>query len=273
MLTFEEKIKFELLCRETAAEGLDGQGIGTFSEKRMHKTLKRYICPDEECHEIRIKPDGSAAVCGDGEVKKAESGKGGYIADIYYDGKIFEIQTGSFYPMKAKIKFYLDATDFDVTVVHPLIAEKWSVWIDPETGDLTPRRRSPKKERLTDLLPELFWLSEFLDNKRLFFRIPMLEAEEYRLLDGWSRDRKKGAGRYERIPIGLIDEVCFRADEIVPAVMSEILPDEFGSSELSKLLRLKGRKLSASIKLLVTMGVIERGEKKGKSFVYRRIKK
>ena len=74
-MTFEEKMKFELLCRETAAEGLEGQGIGTFSEKRMHKTLKRYICPDEECHEIRIKPDGSAAVCRDGEKKKAESGR------------------------------------------------------------------------------------------------------------------------------------------------------------------------------------------------------
>jgi hypothetical protein len=239
----------------------------------MHKTLKRYICPDPECHEIRIKPDGSAAVCRDGETKKAESGKGGYIADIYSDGKIFEIQTGSFYPMKAKIKFYLDATDFDVTVVHPLIAEKWSVWIDPETGDLTPRRRSPKKERLTDLLPELFWLSEFLDNDRLLFKIPMLEAEEYRLLDGWSRDRKKGSVRYERIPIGLIDVASFRADEIVNEITSEILPDEFGSAEISKILRLKGRKLSASVKLLTTMGIIERGEKKGRSFVYRRIKR
>ena len=157
--------------------------------------------------------------------------------------------------------------------MHPLIVEKWSVWIDPETGDLTPRHRSPKKERLTDLLPELFWLSEFLDNERLFFKIPMIEAEEYRILDGWSSDRKKGSGRYERIPIGIIDVANFRADEIVNEITSEILPDEFGSAEISKILRLKGRKLSASIKLLTTMGIIERGEKKGRSFVYRRIKR
>ena len=273
MLTFEEKLNFELLCREIAAGELNGEGIGTFSEKRMHKTLKKYVCPDESCHEIRIKPDGSAVSFAPGEPKRAESGKGGYIADVYSEGKILEIQTGSFYPMKSKIRFYLESTDFEVTVVHPLIAEKWSVWIDPETGDVTPRRRSPKKERLTDLLPELFWLSEFLENDKLFFRIPMLEAEEYRLLDGWSRDKKRGSARYERIPIGLVDEFVFRADEIVYSIVSDILPDEFGMTELSKLLRLKGRRLSASVKLMTLAGVIERGEKKGRSYVYRRIRK
>ena len=60
MITSEERLRFESLCRTVAAEGLEGGGIGTVSEKRMHKTLKRYICPDEGFHEARIKADGVA---------------------------------------------------------------------------------------------------------------------------------------------------------------------------------------------------------------------
>ena len=114
----ESKLIFDGICRSVAAEGLEGAGIGTMAEKRMHKALKRYICPDESCHEVRIKPDGTAST---EDREKAESGRGGYIADIYKDGEIFEIQTAGFYPLKKKIEFYLKNTDFKVTVVHPLV--------------------------------------------------------------------------------------------------------------------------------------------------------
>ena len=95
MIENSGKIRFDSVCRAVAAEGLSGEGIGTMAEKRMHKALKRYICEDESCHEVRIKPDGSASTL---DREKAESGRGGYIADIYEDGKIFEIQTAGFYP-------------------------------------------------------------------------------------------------------------------------------------------------------------------------------
>ena len=32
--------------------------------------------------------------------------------------------------------------------------------------------------------------------------------EEYRLLNGWSRDKKRGSSRYDRIPSRLVEEVC-----------------------------------------------------------------
>ena len=178
MINDSDKLRFDSICRAVAAEGLSGEGIGTMAEKRMHKALKRYICEDESCHEVRIKPDGAPST---ESRERAESGRGGYIADIYENGKIFEIQTGGFYPLKKKIEFYLKNTDFKITVVHPLVECKWSVWVDPETGETTPRRRSPKKEKLVDLLPETFWLSDFLDSDRLYFLSPIIEAEEYRM--------------------------------------------------------------------------------------------
>ena len=262
----ENKLIFDSICRSVAAEGLLGEGIGTMAEKRMHKALKRYICPDESCHEVRIRPDGTPST---EDREKAESGRGGYIADIYKDGEIFEIQTAGFYPLKKKIEFYLKNTDFRVTVVHPLVECKWSVWVDPETGETTPRRRSPKKEKPTDLLPEIFWLSEFLDSDRLYFRAPIIEAEEYRMLDGWSRDKKKGSTRYERIPVSLIDEVEFGAEE-VKNLLPDTLDAEFTAAEFSKATGLRGRKAYSALKLMCLICAVEKGEKKGRSFVYKR---
>ena len=261
-----DKLRFDSICREVAAEGISGEGIGTMAEKRMHKALKRYICLDESCHEVRIKPDGTPSI---EDRERAESGRGGYIADIYKDGEIFEIQTAGFYPLKKKIEFYLKHTDFKVTVVHPLVQCKWSVWVSPETGETTPRRRSPKKEKLCDLLPEIFWLSDFLDSDRLFFRALIIEAEEYRMLDGWSRDKKKGSTKYEKIPVSLIDEVTFSVKEIADLV-PDALEKEFTATEFSKVMGFRGRKAYSALKLFCLAGIIEKGEKKGRSFVYRR---
>ncbi len=264
-MTELDKKRFESICLSVAAEGLDAGGIGTMSEKRMHKALKRYICPEENYHEIRIKPDGSVSYD-----ENDKSGRGGYIADIYSDGKIFEVQTGSFYPLQSKIKFYLENTDFDVTVVHPIIAVKWSVWVDPETGEAKKRRRSPKKEDLYTLLPEIFWLSEYLDNPRLNFRGLVIEAEEYRMLDGWSRDKKKGSSRYERMPISLIDDITVNSCEIGKRFLPEELSEEFTASDFGRITKLKGKKLYGALKVLCAVDAIEKGEKKGRSYVYRR---
>ena len=266
MITNGEKNRFEQICLAVASEGLAGGVIGTMSEKRMHKALKRYICPDESFHEARIQESGEARFTG------KESGRGGFIADVYIDGDIFEIQTGGFYPLKPKIDFYLKNTDFTVTVVHPLMGEKWSVWIDPETGETTPRRRSPKREKPIDLLPEIFWLSEYLGNERLRFLIPVVEAEEYRLLDGYGKDKKKRSTKYERIPISLIDELSFGGDEI-ERLLPEGLPESFTATEFNKATGLRGRRAYYALKLLCVAGIAEKGEKKGRSYVYNRISK
>ena len=265
MISPEEKQIFLTLCREIAAEELCGAGIGTYSEKRLHKTLKRYFCDDENCHEVRIKPNGDVG-------NKGESGKGGYIADIFREGEIIEIQTGSFYSLKAKLRFYLEQTDYIVTVVHPIAGIKYLSWINTEDGSIDSRRRSPKKGSLVDALPELFWLSDMLDNERLHFCFPILEIDEFRLLDGWSRDKKRGSNRFERIPTQLLDIECV-AGKRVASLMPEGLPDEFTRSEFSKVTGLRGRKLYNAISLFCSVGALEKGEKRGRSLVYRRTSK
>ena len=269
MIKESEKLSFELCCRRVAASELRGEGIGTLGEKRLHKILKYYFCDDEACHEVRIKPDGSAVTGLDERSRGAESGRGGFIADIFKDGEIIEIQTGGFYPLKPKLDFYLNNTSYTVTVVHPIAAKKWVTWINTEDGSLSKRSKSPKKGVASDVLPELFWLYESLKNERLRFKIMLLEIDEYRLLDGWSKNKKRGSNRYDRVPTELVDIVSFDACNYAQSLMPQGICEEFTSGDFSKLTKFKGRKLSYVLKLLCVTGAIERGERTAKGYIYR----
>ena len=68
--------------------GVDRQrlGIGTLSEKTVHAILKNYYEPDEDHQEIPIE---------------------NYVADIYTDGEIIEIQTAQFNRMREKLHAFL----------------------------------------------------------------------------------------------------------------------------------------------------------------------
>ena len=268
MISDEKRSEFAELCKSVSAGELVGEGIGTYGEKLMHKTLKYFLCPDESCHEVRIDKSGIALTERSVD-SKAESGRGGFIADIFNDGEIIEIQTGSFYPMKKKIEFYLDKTDYRITVVHPLAAKKWVSWIDTESGDVSKRRASPKRCVASDALPELFWLSNCLSNHRLSFKLLFLEAEEYRLLDGWGNGGKRGSNRYKLVPIDLLDELSYNAPDFAKFLVPQGIGEKFTSKDFASHTKLKGRNLSYSLKLLCECGAIERGEKIGRSYVYR----
>ena len=112
-------------------------------------------------------------------------------------------------------------------------------------------------------------LSDYLDSDRLYFFSPIIEAEEYRILDGWSKDKKKGSTKYEKIPVSLIDAVGFAAKS-VGELVPDTLAEEFTAPEFSKVMGLRGRKAYSALKLLCLVGAVEKGEKKGRSFVYRR---
>lgn len=53
----------------------------------------------------------------------------------------------------------------------------------------------------------------FLKDPNIRFKFVLVNMEEYRLLNGWSRDKKKGSTRYDRIPTDLIEEVEIRQPE------------------------------------------------------------
>ncbi|MBQ9151396.1 MAG: hypothetical protein IJX72_04025 [Clostridia bacterium] len=247
--------------------------IGTLREKRLHAAIKLYLCPDEACHE---RPVAELVLSEDATVAAK---KRRMVADILMDFHIMEVQTGGFYPLKEKISWYLTHTPCRVTVIHPIPAVRYLSWINPEDGTIISRRKSPKRGRVKDVAKELYWLSEFIGNPRFSLRLLLVELEEYRMADGWSRDGKRGSNRYERFPTALLGDVTLSAPAdyaayFLPAALSSPAADGvcplFTAAEYSKLTGIRGKATYSTVHLMERLGLItETEEKIGRSKTYR----
>lgn len=248
-MTESDKLRFELCIRENLlSDKKEGENIGTYKEKRLHQILKKFIEDDEACHEIPI---------------------GAYVADILRGDEIVEVQTGSFYPMREKIRYYLEETEFSVNIVRPLPYIKWCLWIDPESGEITSRKKSPKKTLPKDIMRDLLFLCDFLGNERLKITFLLLEEEEYRYLCGWSTDKKKGSKRFQMIPIALIDEKVYKTSTDYLEFLPDSLGDSFTASEYMKASGIRSYGGYAALKILSHFGFVEKSEeKRGRSFLY-----
>lgn len=239
--------RFLQVCRDICIDGHPRFNIGTYKEKKLHLILKNYFEPLTSCQEIPH--------CG-------------YVADIRNGDGIMEIQTSGFASMNGKLEAFLP--DSEVTVVYPVAQRKWVTWIDPESGEIQPRHRSPKKGAPTDVLPEMVFIREHLENPNLTIRCVLLEIEEYRMLDGKrSRSRKRGSTRYERIPLDMYGVYDFRCREDYVRVLPFEPGSRITSADLSKQCGFRGRRLSAAIRVLEMVGAITRDGKQGRAYLYR----
>jgi hypothetical protein len=227
---------------------LSGQnGIGTLKEKTIHSVLKYYYAPNSDYHEIKIGP---------------------YVADICVDGEIFEVQTRNFNTMRSKLEYFLD--EHDVTIIYPVAHTKWLSWLDIETGEIASRRKSPKTGTIYNIIPELYRIKMFINNPRLHFIISLIDVEETRYLNGWSRDKKRGSSRMDGIPVDIFDEVRIDCFEDYMVFLPETLPDEFTSNDLGKAAKIPQDKAGTLLNVLLETRIVERVGKDGRSFLYRK---
>ena len=238
--------RFEALCQEEAqvVEQGNGEAIGTYGEKRLHRILKRFVCADIHTHEVRV---------------------GRYVADVLQGNRITEIQTRSFRPLAPKLRYYLEQTDYAVTVLCPIITQKTIFRMDRESGELLSRKVSPKHGRVIDVLPELFWLGEFLENDRLQVEVVLIVAEEHRFSERRYYNRE-GAFESELYPQEMIDCVLLSQAEDFRAFLPDGI-DSFTAAEYGKYSKLKNRKLYSALNFLCAIGLLRR-EKEGNHYRY-----
>lgn len=227
--------------------GVDRQrlGIGTLSEKTVHAILKNYYEPDEDRQEIPIEK---------------------YVADIYADGEIIEIQTRQFNKMRNKLSAFLPL--YPVTVVYPIPYEKWIIWIDEDTGELSKKRKSPVKGNPYIAFPELYKIKNYLKDPNLRLRFVLLNIEEYKLLNGWSRDKKKGSSRYDRIPTELVEEIEINRPEDYMQFVPYELEGEFTSGGFARAAHISVPLAQTVLNILYYMGTVTRTGKKGNQYLY-----
>ena len=228
--------------------GIDRQrlGIGTLSEKTVHAILKNYYEPDEDRQEIPIE---------------------NYVADIYSDGEIIEIQTRQFNKLRDKLQTFLSL--YPVTVVYPIPREKWLIWVDEESGELSKKRKSPAKGNPYVAFVELYKIKMYLKDPNLRLRLVLIDMEEYRLLNGWSKDKKKGSTRYDRIPTQLVEEVEINCPEDYMQFVPYELEDDFTTKDFAKAAHIPVSLAQTVLNILFFLGTVERVGKQGRGYLYR----
>ena len=237
--------RFDAAKEKIIGKNRERIGIGTLSEKTMHAVLKHYYAPDEEMHEIPIE---------------------NYVADIYTGTEIIEIQTRAMDRMRKKLEAFLPL--YPVTIVYPMPREKWLYWIDEETGEVSPKRKSPKKGNPYQEFIELYKIRPFLSHPNLRLRLDLIDMEEYRLLNGWSRDKKKGSERYDRIPTAFVEEVCIDCVRDYMQLIPYELPEQFTVKEFAKCAKIPVRLAGTILLIFYDLKLVDRVGKSGKSYVY-----
>ncbi len=227
--------------------GVDRQrlGIGTLAEKSVHAVLKNYWEPDEDRQEIPIE---------------------NYVADIYTGREIIEIQTRQFYRMKQKLRAFLPL--YPVTIVYPIPRQKNLIWIDPETGEISERRRSPKKGNVYMAFEELYGIKEFIKNPNLKICLTLLDMEEYKLLDGRGRDRKIRASKFDRIPTELVEEVEIDCLQDYMQFVPYELEESFTVKDFARAAHIPVSTAGRTVNILHYVGMLKHIGKKGKQFLY-----
>ncbi len=242
-----DKQLFLQACDKVIGQQQGLNGIGTLGEKTVHSVLKYYLSPNYLNHEIKV---------------------GGFVADICTENEIIEVQTRNFDKLRRKLPMFL--TFAPVTIVYPIPNIKWIRWVNPQTGEISPRRKSPKPGSPYSIFPELYKIKDYLVNPNLKLKIMMMDLEEYRFLDGWSTDKKKGSTRSDRIPTELIKELDIQGAAGYQLLIPEDLDYEFTARDYKKV---SGQSIQVSrtaLHVLNYIGTIERTGKKGNAYIYRR---
>ena len=251
-----QSLRFESVVRQfmIAPKPTGSEGIGVYSEKRMHAIIKHFLCEDESCHEVKL--------------LSGKKGQKGIVADVFVNGMAYEVQTGSFYPLRRKIEAYLQKTEHSVTVIYPVAAEKRINWIDPDSGEILKRTKSTKKGKISDVMEEIYWFRDFLPNPRLTICVFLMDVEEFRIRDGWDRSRTRGATKYDRIPTALRETLLLCRPEDYLRFLPQELPQEFKASDYARLSGIRGVATYGSLKVFCKLGLIEPTEVRGRTQWY-----
>jgi hypothetical protein len=242
-----DKNLFNSLCQDISISDIQRSTIGTLSEKTLHSIIKNYLSPFSYDQEVKL---------------------GNYWADINKEDGIYEIQTRSVWRLSKKLTYFLSFSH--VTVVYPICAVKHLVWIDTATGETTKKRKSPKTGSWADSFRELSGIKKFLLNPNLSVMLMLIDMDEYRLLNGWSADGKKGSERYERIPISLSDEIILSSpNDYLTLIPAELRSNVFDSHILSKTAHISLSSAQKALNMLSYMNCIIPAGKKGRSKLYK----
>lgn len=240
-----DNLSFALAVNRAALDFEHQKGIGTYSEKMLHRVLKIYFEPNESNHEVKYL---------------------GSVADIKNDSGITEIQTRSFANLIPKLERFL--VNDKVTVVYPVIENRTICRYDPETGESNTPRKSRKKGRVWDALAEISQIRRFIPHKNLRILIVMLDATETRLLKGKTKVGRKRTDKINCIPTHLNEILSLESISDYFLLLPDGLPERFTAVEFERVSGLKHLGAHGALMLFLQLGILTRERTGKEAYIY-----
>ena len=243
--------RFEESVLRYATREYERTSIGVLREKTVHAVLKDfYAGQEEDCKEIRI---------------------GNYIADVFREGEIFEIQSAHFGQLRRKLDSFLP--DYPVHVIYPFAHCKMVHWVDPQTGEISASNKSPIKGSVYEAFPEFYRICSYLGHPNLILEVMLIDMD-----DVYPRalyQRVVLASREDFLNL-IPDEVLTmhrvrhgRTAEGEQAEASEV--EGFTTKELAAYLHVRRTKISFFITVMKKAGYIKELGKSGRAGVYGKV--
>ncbi|MDR2211031.1 MAG: hypothetical protein LBO65_06130 [Spirochaetaceae bacterium] len=220
------------------------RSIGTEHESTLHRELKlRY------------------ALGGGIEIERA-----GFVCDAQdSQGRLVEIQTGSFGPLKKKLPI-LTAQE-TVRLIHPVIVTKTIELFDTQ-GKLISRRKSPRKGSLWNLFDQMIYAPQLAELPNLTVEVVLLDAVERRIADGKGSWRRRGISVHDRSLERYRETIPFFG----PPDYRNILPfrrgEKFSSALLAERAGIRPELARKTLYVLTAIKAVKRLRKEGQTWVY-----
>jgi len=222
--------------------------IGTLNEGPLHQALKDLYLTANGEQEVPV---------------------GSYVADVRAgDDVIYEIQTGSFAPLKRKLAALVES--HKVVLVHPIAAVRYIVKLpEAEDGEAT-RRKSPKRGSTAHIVRELVSIPQLLDHPNFEVEVVLTEEDEFRSYDPGRVRRRSGWRVVGRALTAVLSRQRIGSSDDLFSLVEGPLPETFTTAELAAAMgqpRWLAQKLAYCLR---ESGAVSIDGKQGNALVYRR---
>jgi len=225
--------------------------IGTRNESSLHRTLKfQYAGPEG----------------------KTEAAVGEYVADgVRPNGEYIEVQTGSFGPLKKKVKTF--AALGKVRIIHPVAITKIIEVYAPvksakKAEKLLYKRKSPLKGCSWNIFDALLYAPELPLIKGVTIELVLIDITEKRIKDGKGSWRRKGISIKDKELSAWHESIVFSKPKDYLKFIPFKKGEEFTVALLSKKAGIKTDLARKALYVLTKMKLINRIGKKGPAWVY-----
>jgi hypothetical protein len=221
--------------------------IGTRNESSLHRTLK-------------VQYTGSGG--------KTEKTEGRFVADgKRADGEFIEVQTGSFAPLKKKVKEL--AAINKVRIIHPVAIKKMIEVYKPGKKEvLLYRRKSPVKGTHWKIFEALVYAPTLPLIRGVTIEIVLVDITEKRVKDGKGSWRRKGISIKDKVLTAWHGTIVLKKTADFLRFIPFKKKEEFTSTTLAQQAGINKSTAQKALYVLTKLEVVKRTGKQGRSWKY-----